>query len=78
MGYIARLKGEYKKALEYLDKDLAYTDSARNIIQTETVRKINSLYNYQLKEKENNRLKDTANNQKIWNIISSPFSSLLY
>lgn len=25
LGYIARLKGEYKKALEYLDKDLAYT-----------------------------------------------------
>lgn len=73
LGYIARLKGEYKKALEYLDKDLAYTDSARNIIQTETVRKINSLYNYQLKEKENNRLKDTANNQKIWNIIFISF-----
>ena len=73
LGYIARLKGEYKKALEYLDKDLAYTDSARNIIQTETVRKINSLYNYQLKEKENNRLKDMANNQKIWNIIFISF-----
>ncbi len=73
LGYIARLKGEYKKALEYLDKDLAYTDSARNIIQTETVRKINSLYNYQLKEKENNRLKDMANSQKIWNIIFISF-----
>ena len=73
LSYIARSKGEYKKALEYLDKDLAYTDSARSIIQTEIVRKINSLYNYQLKEKENNRLQHQASNHKIWNIILISF-----
>ena len=73
LSYIARTKGEYKKALEYLDKDLAYTDSARSIIQTEIVRKINSLYNYQLKEKENNRLQHQASNHKIWNIILISF-----
>ena len=73
LSYIARSKGEYKKALEYLDKDLAYTDSARSIIQTEIVRKINSLYNYQLKEKENKRLQHQASNHKIWNIILISF-----
>ena len=44
----------------YLDKD---------ITNTETIRKMQSLYNYQLKEKENSRFQHQAANYKLWNIL---------
>lgn len=69
LGEIARLKGNYETALLYFDKSLIYADSAENITQTETVRKINALYNYQLREEENNRLQMQNRQQKnyiVW------------
>jgi tetratricopeptide (TPR) repeat protein len=57
LGKIARIKKDYKKSLAYFDKYQEYSDSIFQQTQTETVRKINALYNYQLKEKENNHLK---------------------
>lgn len=64
LGKIARLKGNYETALLYFDKSLIYADSAENITQTETVRKINALYNYQLREKENRSLQLQNERQK--------------
>lgn len=67
---IARIKGEYKKALSYMDKSVTYTDSLQSITQTEAVHKINALYNYQLREDENNRLRTQAQHQKVYITIS--------
>lgn len=64
LGKIARLKGNYETALLYFDKSLIYADSAESITQTETVRKINALYNYQLREKENRSLQLQNERQK--------------
>ena len=69
LGNIARKKGQYKEAMEYFDKYLIYTDSIKDITNTETIRKMQSLYNYQLKEKENSRLQHQAANYKLWNIL---------
>lgn len=64
LGYIARQNGELDKALAYFDKYLIYTDSLQEITQTESVRKASALYNYQLRQKENKKLKIQANQQK--------------
>lgn len=69
VGNIARKKGQYKEAMEYFDKYLIYTDSIKDITNTETIRKMQSLYNYQLKEKENSKLQRQAANYKLWNIL---------
>lgn len=66
---IARKQGKYVDALHYIDKYLIYTDSIQKTIQTEAVRKVNALYNYNLQEKEVNNLKVIAQEQRIW-IIS--------
>ena len=66
---IARLRGNYEKAFEYFDKYLVYADSTSELVRTETVRKINALYNYQLREEENNRLQMQNRQQKnyiVW------------
>lgn len=66
---IARQQGKYAEALNYMDKYLIYTDSIQKQINVEAVQKVNALYNYQLREKQNNRLMETTQKQKIW-IIS--------
>ena len=55
--------------MEYFDKYLICTDSIKDITNTETIRKMQSLYNYQLKEKENSKLQRQAANYKLWNIL---------
>lgn len=60
---IYKLRHQYKEALEYIDIYLAYTDSIKKHTDTETIRKMHSLYNYQLREKENQRLKDINTRQ---------------
>lgn len=54
---IARSRGRTDETLMYLDQYLAYTDSLQSMTQEETVRKINALYNYQLSQKENRKLR---------------------
>lgn len=52
---------EYKdmaKAALFLDEYDRYTDSIQAIIQTETVAKIDAVYNYNIREEENERLKE--------------------
>lgn len=66
LGDIARKKGLYKKAMEYFDKYLIYTDSIKEIINTETIRKMQSLYNYQLKEEKNRELQQENERQELW------------
>ena len=66
---IAQRKGKYKEALLYFKDFLAYSDTLQSITQSETVRKVQALYNYQLKEKENSKLQRQAANYKLWNIL---------
>lgn len=64
LGNICRQRHQYKEALDYIELYLAYTDSIKKRTDTETIRKMQSLYNYQLKEKENKKLKDINTKQK--------------
>lgn len=50
-------KRDISNALFYLKHYEAFSDSLQKITQTQSVAKINALYNYQLKEKENIQLK---------------------
>lgn len=63
---IARQQGKSAEALVYMDKYLIYTDSVQRALDTESIRKTNALYNYQLREKENIRLETIAQRQKVW------------
>lgn len=72
---LAKIAIDYKnpqKALLHLSQYMQCTDSIHKIIDTETIRRLNSLYNYQLREKENNQLK--AENEQKQKIITNIFS----
>ena len=56
-----------QKALLHLRQFIQCTDSIQKITDTETIRKLNSLYNYQLREKANKQL--TAQNKQKQNLI---------
>ena len=60
-----------QQASSYLNGYLLYTDSIQKLTQTETIQRMHSLYNYQLREKENNRLKAENNRQTSWICIIS-------
>jgi tetratricopeptide (TPR) repeat protein len=68
---IARQQGKLAEALDYTDKYLIYTDSLQEAMNTAEVRKINAMYNYQFREKENRRIEGIAQKQKIWIIALS-------
>lgn len=63
---IARQQGRYVEAFGYMDKYLAYTDSIHKMTDAEVFQKVNALYNYQLREKENYQLEAVARRQKSW------------
>jgi cupin superfamily acireductone dioxygenase involved in methionine salvage len=66
---IAILEKRPQEALEHLDHYLLCSDSIEKITNIETIRKAQSLYNYQLRERENNRLIVENSKQKSWIII---------
>lgn len=68
--------GNSIEALQYLRKAIKLNDSIQKITQTEAVAKINSLYNYQHTEAENNQLKIKQKNQSIL-LLCLIFSILL-
>lgn len=57
-------KKNYHKALEYIYKSQSLRDSIDKITQTEAINKIQSLYNYQHTEKENNQLRLSYESKK--------------
>ena len=59
-------KGKHQEANLYLQKAVALNDSIRCMTQTETIAKINSLYNYQHIEEKNTRLKLEKEKQEFW------------
>lgn len=61
---IAYRQGNYQQALTYAERYIIYTDSIQQIVNQEAVQKVNALYNYKLREKENAELKEIASRQK--------------
>lgn len=59
---VARAKGEYHKALEYMEHYICWDDSIKSVTNSESIRRQHTLYDYQLREEENYKLK--ANNAK--------------
>ena len=63
LAQMAMGNNDAQKTLEYLRGYALYTDSVERMMDMETVRRMHALYNYQLREKENARLK-AANQQQ--------------
>lgn len=63
---LAIKQNDKKQASEYLYGYLLYVDSIQKLTQTETVQRMHSLYNYQLREKENLQLKAENHNNIFW------------
>lgn len=63
---IAIKQNNQKQASDYLHNYLLYTDSIQKLTQTETIHRMHSLYNYQLREKENTLLKAKNHSKELW------------
>lgn len=61
--------GHLPEAITYANKSLAYQDSINQWTQTETVAKIQALYNFQAYEEENNRLQEANNRHQRWLLL---------
>ena len=68
LSQIALAQGDPDAAIQYLKRSNAYADSVQISINTEGIRRMYALYNYQLREKENSRLRE-ANARKTQNIV---------
>ena len=62
-------KGKYQEANLYWQKAVELNDSIRRMTQTETIAKINSLYNYQHIEDKNTRLELEKEKQEFWSLF---------
>ena len=67
---ISERDSNWSSILYHLQHYNELTDSIKNITDSESIRKMQSLYNYQLHEKESNRLKNQSTRQQFW-ILSS-------
>lgn len=63
---IAIEKSDCNTAIKQLRDYNTYTDSIQKITATETIKKKHSLYNYQLRENENNKLRRKNAYQTLW------------
>ena len=57
LAQVAMRRKDTDKALEHFVQSMACQDSIRRLTNTETLRQMHSLYNYRLREKENQKLK---------------------
>ena len=57
MADILAAQARYAEAIGYFRQYVAYTDSIQKLTRTEALTKAQTTYNYQLRERENNRLK---------------------
>lgn len=63
---VAQKQSDCQSSLKHLRQYNIWTDSIRKVTDSETIRKVQSLYNYQLREKENLQLKVNNAEQKQW------------
>lgn len=73
---IAEKKVNYPDMLKHIHQFILYTDSIQKITNIETISKMQSLYNYQLRAKENNLLRIQNACQELW-IIYILFSLII-
>lgn len=73
---IALKRGDCKSASKHILLYSNWSDSIQEITDNESSRKIQALYDYQLRERENNRLQEENAKQKIWNL--SMFLTLVF
>ena len=71
---IAEQKSDCQGALNHIRQYNQWTDSIKAVTDSEAIRKMQSLYNYQLREKTNNQLKEKNAQQRFW--ISIAFCAL--
>jgi hypothetical protein len=76
MGNISLDRGNPQAALKYINQYLLYNDSVSRLENMETIRKMHSIYNYRLREKENDALK-TENSRKTLIMAYSIASGLI-
>ncbi|RHJ55078.1 amino acid ABC transporter permease [Bacteroides sp. AM10-21B] len=76
MGSISLDRGNPQAALKYINQYLLYNDSVSRLENMETIRKMHSIYNYRLREKENDALK-TENSRKTLIMAYSIASGLI-
>lgn len=69
LGWMESRKGNHSKAMEYMKQYVLLKDSIDYMKETETVAKINALYNYQHTEEENAKLELEKEKQRYWNFI---------
>ena len=69
LGWMESRKGNHSKAMEYMKQYVLLKDSIDYMKETETVAKINALYNYQHTEEENAKLELEKEKQRYWNLI---------
>lgn len=65
---IAQARTDCQLAMRHLRYYNKWTDSIQKVTNAESIRKMQSLYNYHLHEKENNRLQKEYLKQKNWNL----------
>ncbi|MBQ8521257.1 MAG: hypothetical protein IJ456_07775 [Bacteroides sp.] len=73
---IAMKRGDAEAALEHTRKYKEWTTEVAQATNSETIHKMHSYYNYQLREKENNRLRLKNEEQEKW-IVAGVFTLLL-
>lgn len=61
--------GNLQAAITYANKSLAYQDSINQWTQTETIAKIQALYNFQSYKAENNRLQEENSRHQRWLLL---------
>lgn len=62
---ISQRQMSYPTLLNHIHKYMEYTDSIQKKTDSETIRKMQSLYNYQLREKDNHQLRIKNAHQKL-------------
>lgn len=63
---IAQKMGDCKGVLDHIELYNEWTDSIQKITNSESIRKMQSFYNYQFREKENNQLRIINTRQEQW------------
>jgi len=74
---VAQKQSDCQGALEHIHQYTILTDSIKVIMDSESIRKMQSLYNYQLREKESNRLKAQSAQLNLGIVLSLLILSVL-
>lgn len=77
LAVIAQKKSDCQSSLEHIYQYNILTDSIKYLTDSKTIRQMQSLYNYQLREKKNNQLEAKNAQQKIWITITILVLSIL-